>query len=326
MSENIKEYDISVIVPVYNCEQYISQCIDSILAQDKDKIEIVVVNDGSTDHTPDILNEYANKYDNINVVSQPNGGLAQARITGIKNAHGSFIGWVDADDFVKRTMYSTLYNIAINDNCDFVYCDYDFYPKKVSTKEKWFQKYEGVRNWRFIDRNTQCWNTLISRSLLDEIDIIDKLGKYEEYGWIAPMLGAKKISYTEKKLYFYRVGNVTMSGGFHGKLKHYAKNARLSSTLKNILNGTGYENELGPYMDYRYIYTLIQLQIVAAIDSNRQEYKYAKKELKRMNFKNNPYTKLILDDNHGKLKSFVMRNIITFSYLTARIVTKLVFK
>ena len=319
-------YDISVIIPAYNAEKYIGQCLDSLLAQTKDSIEIVVVNDGSTDGTPQILERYAAEHGNIVCVNQKNGGLAAARVAGLKAATGEYVGWSDADDFVRPEMFATLYDLAQKEGADSVYCDYEFYPAKVATKEKWFKKYNGRRDWEFIDRNTQCWNTLTKRSLLEQIRIAEAYPKFGEYSWILVLLFAKKIAYTNEKLYYYRVGGETMSGGgYKNKLAHFEQGARRSSRLKEMIAGTEYEQPLAEYFDYRYIYTLIQLEIVAAVNSSPDAYRRAAAELKRLRFRKNPLTKRILDANHGGLKSFVMRNLITLCYPAARLITKVVF-
>ena len=117
---------ISVIIPVYNAEKYITQCIESVLQQTFQSIEIVVVNDGSTDRTPEIVSEYASKYENIKVVSQENQGLFKARVNGFRASSGKYVGWIDADDFVKPTMFEKLYDKVICEQADFVNCDYDF--------------------------------------------------------------------------------------------------------------------------------------------------------------------------------------------------------
>lgn len=327
--DGIKEkmqYDISVIVPVYNAEKYIAECIESILNQTKDGIQIIIVNDGSTDSTPEIISQYAKDNQSVKIVNQSNQGLAGARITGLKNATAKYIGWVDADDFVDPQMYEILYSIAETQDADYVYCDYAFYPEKVATKEKWFKEYTGVKDWNYIERNTQCWNSLTKRSLIEKIHLTDTYLHFEEYSWISVMLNAEKVVSTNEVLYFYRVDNNSMSGGsFLGKTAHFEKGVQLSAGLKDILIGTGYEKELAEYMDYRYIYTLLQLLIVSSFNRKRDTYEKARHELFALKFKKNKYTKLILDNNHGSLKSFIIRNLIPLSYTTARMITSIVF-
>ena len=89
------EFDISVIVPIYNAEKYLGQCIDSILAQTKTKIEIILVDDGSTDGSRNIMESYARTNSNVVTVDNPQKGVIYARIEGLRRATGKYIGWVD---------------------------------------------------------------------------------------------------------------------------------------------------------------------------------------------------------------------------------------
>ena len=102
-------YKISVIVPVYNAEQYLNQCIDSILNQTIDSLELLLLNDGSKDNSGAICDEYAKKYDNIRVFHLENGGPSRARNIGISEANGKFVGFVDSDDFIESTMIEIMY-------------------------------------------------------------------------------------------------------------------------------------------------------------------------------------------------------------------------
>ena len=322
----MKEYDISVIIPMYNAEKYIGQCIESVLNQTKENIEIVVVNDGSTDSSLAIAKAYAEIYDDILILDKPNQGVISARIAGINAAHGKFIGWVDSDDFVDPNMFEVLYDIIIECDLDCAYCNLNFYPQNVRYKKAWFKEYKGVKDWNFIERNSQCWHYLTKRELLDQIGIQDLFAEFDEYAWIAVMIHASKIGYTDKELYHYRVGHQSLSGGsYKGKVGQFEEGAEMSSKLKKLIKGTPYEQELDEYFDYRYIYALLMLEIVSAINSDKEAYQKAASELKRMKFRKNKYTKLILDNNHGKLKSFVVRNLVANSYVMAKIITAVVY-
>ena len=109
---------VSVIVPVYNVEKYLKRCLDSLVNQTLSDIEIICVNDGSTDGSAQILEEYAKKDNRIKIITQVNSGLSEARNAGIKAANGEYIGLVDSDDFVDKEFYEKLYNAAISNNCD----------------------------------------------------------------------------------------------------------------------------------------------------------------------------------------------------------------
>lgn len=105
---------ISVIVPVYNVEKYLKQCVDSIIAQTYADLEIILVDDGSTDSCPVICDEYAAKDARIRVLHKKNGGLSDARNMGLEVARGEFIGFVDSDDYIMPTMYEILYQACMD--------------------------------------------------------------------------------------------------------------------------------------------------------------------------------------------------------------------
>lgn len=109
---------VSVIVPVYNQEKYIKRCLDSLVNQTLQDIEIICVNDGSTDSSANILAEYSEKDSRVKIINQVNSGLSEARNVGIKEAVGEYIGLVDSDDYVDLDFFEHLYNSAITNNCD----------------------------------------------------------------------------------------------------------------------------------------------------------------------------------------------------------------
>ena len=116
---------ISVIVPAYNLENYISRTLDSILAQTYNDIEIIVVNDGSNDNTGNIIDKYAKENPGkVNSIHIENSGVTKARLAGIREAQGDWIGFVDGDDVIEADMYEHLMNNAIQYNADISHCGY----------------------------------------------------------------------------------------------------------------------------------------------------------------------------------------------------------
>lgn len=114
---------VSVIVPIYNVEKYLSKCIDSITNQTLTNIEIILVNDGSTDNSGIIADEYAKNDNRIKVIHKENGGQGSARNIGIELASGEYIGFVDSDDWIDLDMYDKLYNAAINNKASIAVCN-----------------------------------------------------------------------------------------------------------------------------------------------------------------------------------------------------------
>lgn len=120
----MNELKISIVVPIYNVGAYVSNCLDSILAQTYQNIEVLVVDDGSNDHTPKILDDYALKDSRIKVIHKENGGVTQARICGVAAATGDYIGFVDGDDYIEPTMFQKLVENAMNYHADISHCGY----------------------------------------------------------------------------------------------------------------------------------------------------------------------------------------------------------
>ncbi len=113
---------VSVIVPVYNAEKYLKQCLDSIVNQTLKDIEIVIVNDGSADRSGDICKSYLSD-SRVIYYEKQNEGLAAARQDGIELSHGEYIGFVDADDWLEKNMYEKMYSTAVENNADIVFCN-----------------------------------------------------------------------------------------------------------------------------------------------------------------------------------------------------------
>ena len=103
---------ISILVPIYNVEKYLRECLDSILNQTLKDIEIICINDGSTDSSLEILNEYSSKDSRVKIINKANSGYGASMNKGLEAASGEYIGIVESDDFIKTTMFEDLYNIA----------------------------------------------------------------------------------------------------------------------------------------------------------------------------------------------------------------------
>ena len=114
---------VSIIVPVYNMQNYLKKCFDSLINQTLADVEIIVVNDESTDNSPEIIEAYALMDKRIKVINRKNGGLSMARNSGMSVATGEYIGFVDSDDWVELEMYEKMYDLASKHSADIVICD-----------------------------------------------------------------------------------------------------------------------------------------------------------------------------------------------------------
>lgn len=313
---------VTVIIPVYNGMPYIRQCLDSLMAQTLDDFDVVVVNDGSTDQTPQVLEEYQEKYPNIQVLSQENQGLYYARKNGLAIADGEYIGWIDADDFVRKDMFEKLYQAAVENDSDLAYCDYSFYPQKVSTKEKWYRPYTGKRDVNFVERNSQPWNKIARREVMNQLHMGELFPSCFDEIYIKLLIHARNPVSLDEELYFHRVGRTSMSTAYRN-VAHYAKFIEASIRLKeNMTEESSYWQE---YFDYRIIYYTLMTMLVAAYVGDKSEYLKLKDELNQYDYKNNVHLKPILQTNFDSLKCIAIRDFIPMGYSVARLMGKVAF-
>ena len=133
---------ISVIVPVYNVEQYLKKCVDSIVNQTYKNLEIILVDDGATDSSGEICDELEKLDNRIKVYHKENGGLSDARNYGVERATGSYVGFVDSDDYIDAEMYEKLYDAITKEAADVAECNLKIvYPERVElfTDKRYYQ-------------------------------------------------------------------------------------------------------------------------------------------------------------------------------------------
>ena len=215
----------------------------------------------------------------------------------------------------------------IEERADFINCDYDFYPRKSKFKEKWFKEYKGTIDWMFLERNMQPWCKLVDRSLIEKNNILDLWPSCGDGVYYKIALCSKKIVSLPEPLYCYRVGHESMSGGsFKGKTEHYIDCVEWAKNTINFAKESKYQETLDKYFQYLYVYALIQLCCVAAYNSEYVIYKEAKKKMNTYLPTTKELLKEILDFNFGKLKSWILRKIVTNSYVLTKVATKIAFQ
>ncbi len=202
---------ISIIVPIYKVENYISRCIDSIINQTYKNLEIILVDDGSPDNCPKICDDYASKDDRIRVVHKKNGGLSDARNAGIQVATGGYISFIDSDDYVSLDFIETLYNTITSENSDVVECSvvkfYDDRHFEAYNDDFKIASFDTVSSLSaLISENPfhqHVWNKLYKSELV--IDIPYAVGKLnEDEFWTYQIFGkSKKVTKINKTMYYY---------------------------------------------------------------------------------------------------------------------------
>lgn len=213
---------MSVIIPVYNSEKYIRRCLDSLVNQSYENIEIIIVNDGSTDASGEICNAYAEKDLRIRVIYQENGGQGGARNTGINVVRGEYISFVDSDDYVSRNMYEIIIDVFMEQRADIV-C-FDLHKGKeeafiFKTGRGSIDVYEGIEFLRKLYKINNFDSSVLKvyrKSLFDEIRFPPGRTMGEDVGTVYRLVyEAKRVAKIDEEIYYYfQSSGSTMRGKF----------------------------------------------------------------------------------------------------------------
>lgn len=212
---------VSAIIPVYNSEKFLGECIESLRNQTLKEIEMIFINDGSTDNSLEILKKYEKIDSRIKVIDQKNGGPSTARNRGIEIAKGEYLSFIDSDDWVKSNMYEKMYNESLNSSIDIIVSDMINYKSQINqyySKELELEK--GVYNYEDIQKKVMpkffkdnsfnsMANKLFKNSIVKESNL--RLDEYIYYAedWkfnVEFFKYAKSLAYINEAFYFYRRG------------------------------------------------------------------------------------------------------------------------
>lgn len=195
---------VSVIVPIYNVEKYLEKCINSLLSQTLEDIQIILVNDGSKDNSGNIAKEYEkNNKDRVIYVEKENGGLSDARNYGLKYATGDFIAFLDSDDYIEKNAYEEMYNKAIEENADYVECDFIWeFPNKIRVDKQY--PYKNKKEMLSFVR-VVAWNKLIKRQLIIDNNLEFPKGlRYEDVEFTYKLIPfVNRFAYVDKPFIHY---------------------------------------------------------------------------------------------------------------------------
>lgn len=254
MTSYQKNPELSVIVPVYNVESYLPACLNSLLNQSADNLEIIAVNDGSTDDSPKILSTYEEKYENLRVVHQVNAGLSAARNSGIEHSNGKYIGFLDSDDFAGHDAYKTLLEIAAKQKADIVKSGILIFKDKTGSIVKLRQKPDlnikmdtsntTLKKYLQGKMNTVVWDGIYRRELFRDLKF--PVGRKYEDHYYTPnaLLQSKSFCQTSDILFYYRKreGAITHKGDVNGKVDK----VQSLNELYNVIQETGNPESFGP--------------------------------------------------------------------------------
>lgn len=221
--------DISIIVPIYNAEKYLNKCLDSLINQSKEELEFILVNDGSTDSTEEIIKSYKDK--RIKYFKNKNQGIGKTRNFGIEKATSKYIMFLDSDDYLEENACEELFNKASSEKLDLAICDYyKLYEDGIKEDEK-LPSFENTTLKEtpnlLLDINLAPWNKIYSRELItkNNIRFVENL-KYEDAPFVAECLDkAKKIGKVDLMLNAYII---------HGNSETTVRDERIFDILKII--------------------------------------------------------------------------------------------
>lgn len=284
-------YLISIIVPIFNVEEYIEQCIESLIRQTYKNIQIILVDDGSTDGSGKICDRYQNFDNRIIVLHQQNKGLVRARKNGLNVATGDYIGFVDGDDYVEYNMYEKMLNYILTDNADVVHMGYivDKLGKKIKNiqSEKKTLDESGKKN---LLRDLLTSKTLITPSIWSKLfksDLIKEcyndVNDQSSYGedlvcLISVILRECRIDLVDEALYHYRERENSIS--HQRSIEAYNKELVLCENVKELLQ----KKNLMDFFMYEYSVFLknhfaLAIQYGSKNDFVVQKYAFPKPEL-----------------------------------------------
>lgn len=316
---------ISIIMPVYNSEKYLRECIDSILNQTFTDFELILIDDGSTDCSGKICDEFYKVDKRVVVRHKENEGICSARNIGLDIARGDYIGFSDCDDLMNKYMYENLYNAIINENADIAFCycntfsveEIDCEDKieahfRIIDKDNIYRNLYGQGN---IDYKYMVfWNKLIDKNLFknirfddngaEDLDVTNRLFNI-----------SKKTILTETPMYFWRQHNLSES--------HKRFNKRNIAVLSTYIKCFNYliDNKKNKYADMC-IYKWIKVSLNNRYNSKNSEYESDVKEITNSQFKQ--YYKVFFKSKYISTKDKIIFSVFRFMPFTYDLFRKII--
>ena len=315
---------VSIIVPVYNVEKYLEKCLDSLVSQTFKNYEIIVVNDGSTDNSQEIINKYKLKYPNLfKTYIKENGGLSDARNYGIEKATGDYIMFIDSDDYISKDMSEKLYNSIITNKSDMAICNFI----RINSNGKEIKNYNYnlgtttiLKDKRIMLNQPTACNKIYKKDLFAFLKF-DKGKYYEDLRLINKLyLKCKKISFIDDFCYFY----IERSNSIM-KDSNIKKNLEIIDAIQSLKDFYTKEKQYDNFRDeieFLMIDNIIISTFTRIICSNRHYKQYIKEYTSFIkkefpNYKKNKYIKNL--DFKRKIIYYLNSNKLF-------LITKIIFK
>ena len=224
---------VSIIIPIYNMEKYLRECLDSVVNQTLKDIEIICINDGSTDNSLTILREYQEKDNRIKIINQDNKGTGTARNNGIKISMGEYIGFVDPDDWISLDYYEKLYKIAVQKDLDIV-CAKNRIEYISKTEQKLFKINNKFLKKELILRHISLWNKIFKKDFVNKYNFENLTTKCSQDlpFTICSIISTNKIGIANTT-YYYRILNTS---AYHKSSKNYQEIFQIYNYIDNFIS------------------------------------------------------------------------------------------
>ena len=304
---------ISIIIAVYNIENYIRKCLDSVISLDGDDIEILIVDDGSSDNSLKICKEYQKKDKRIRIIHQENKGLSSSRNVGIDNAKGEYIWFIDGDDYLEENYYKLINKYL--DKYDIICFDYN----EVKNNNKRYihdNKNYYSNDEKYILSFCVVWNKIIKRTILEDISFPEGYRCNDIYVIPTLIMKTKKIMFTSDSIYNYVYHDKSLSNSKRDMLNDHLY---ALSHIEKVFNGK-YSTEL----ETLYINNLLFYYLVDEVNNGQShDYKKINKIIKN---KYSKYYKNRFWNSNGIIKKIYVRLLYYNMFSIVKLITRYKFK
>ncbi len=300
---------ISILIPCYNVEKYIKQCLDSVVNQTLKDIEIICINDGSTDSTLDILREYESRDNRIKVISKQNSGYGASMNIGLEAANGEYIGIVESDDFAELDMFEKLYNTAKDNDLDLVRCQYYLYKSSDNSNELFDNTWVPMNKiYCPLDDNTPflqapaIWCNLFKKDMIfdNNIRFLETPGaSYQDTSFAFKLYAcAKRFMMISDAFIHYRVDNENSSVNSvkkmdcviteYAEIKNFAKEHKIYDKLRFLIPKIKYgcyrwnHERLVRKLKFPFLLKMSKEYLADFLQGNIDKNLFTKKEYKRI--------------------------------------------
>ena len=249
----MQQIKVSVIIPVYNVENYLRECLDSIVNQSLSELEIICINDGSTDNSLNILHEYQKKDNRIRIINQENHGQGYARNVGLSQVVGDYVYFMDADDYLELTALEELYNLAENKSLDLIIFKLiNFHDENRETFQTHYYDMVFLRDkvgdnvFNYNDVGDRVFQIAVSppgklfkRSLIANIRFPENLIFEDNPFFVEAFFNAERVYFYDKYLYYRRIRNDSTTSNFN----RYSDSIMILNKINDIIKDLNLFNQ-----------------------------------------------------------------------------------